>query len=191
MRWLNNGQLLIFISTPNYKWSIIKDLVASCQSFLTFIIFNIHSYNTIIRYILTSFIIFWGLYSCIFIASPISKRSLYGVPIRESNSGLPYSKPTHYHWATPYPNGATPKSYWATPHPYWATLHPNWATLHLMRRTLIEPHHTLTEPRRILIKPGSTLTEPRHTLIEPRRTLIDPRRTLIEPSCTLIEPRRT
>ncbi len=47
--WLNNGQLLIFVSPPNYKWSIIKGLVALCQSFLTFIIFNIHSYNTIIH----------------------------------------------------------------------------------------------------------------------------------------------
>ncbi len=47
--WLNNGQLLIFVSPPNYKWSIIKGLVALCQSFLTFIIYNIHSYNTIIH----------------------------------------------------------------------------------------------------------------------------------------------
>ncbi len=49
LRWLNNGQLLFFVSPPKYKWSIIKGLVALCQSFLIFIIFNIHSYNTIIH----------------------------------------------------------------------------------------------------------------------------------------------
>ncbi len=34
--------------------------------------------------------------SCIFIAVPLSKRRLPGMPRRESNSGLTYSKRTHY-----------------------------------------------------------------------------------------------
>ncbi len=54
--------------------------------------------------ILSSFINCRGPSSCIFIASPLIKRSLLGVPSRESNSGpsresnsgLPYSKPEYY-----------------------------------------------------------------------------------------------
>ncbi len=57
----------------------------------------IHTFiHTMQSSILLSFIIFRGPSSCIFIAFPLSKRSLLGVPSRESNSGLPYSKPTHY-----------------------------------------------------------------------------------------------
>ncbi len=43
---------------------------------------------------------------------------LPGLPSRESNSGLPYSKPTHYQlsYTTP-PDWATPRPNWATPHP--------------------------------------------------------------------------
>jgi hypothetical protein len=48
----------------------------------------------------SSFAIRRGPPSCIFIDASLSKRSLHGVPRREKNSGLPYSKPTHYHsWA--------------------------------------------------------------------------------------------
>ncbi len=48
----------LFLSIANFKWSIIKGLVALCHSFLTFIIFNIHSYNTVIH----SFILHHFLY---------------------------------------------------------------------------------------------------------------------------------
>jgi len=61
--------------------------------FSTFIIFNIHSYNTIIH----SFILQHLPRPYIFIGYTHRKRRLHGVPSRESNSGLPYSKPMHYH----------------------------------------------------------------------------------------------
>ncbi len=71
-----------------------------------------HIHNIPYTFIHHSFInIRWGpslfLHSC-----RLSGRNLHGVPSRDSNSGLPYIKPAHYHLshAAPY---------------LWATLHPN------------------------------------------------------------------
>ncbi len=77
----------------------LLSLVASYHSFYHLLILTF--IHTIQSYILSSFIICLGLSSCIFIASPL--RSLLGVASRESNSGQPYSKPTHYElsYATP------------------------------------------------------------------------------------------
>ncbi len=120
-----------------------KGLVARCHSFWNFIIifFNVHSYITITLH--SYFTIRRSLSSWILIASSLSKGSLHGMPNRESNSGLPYSKPTHYqlscaapYWAAPHPTDlrrillSCAASYWAAPHPlscaasYWAAPHP-------------------------------------------------------------------
>ncbi len=56
--------------------------------------FNIHSQNTIT--LRSSFTIPRGPSSWILIASSLSKGSLHGMPSRDLNSSLPYSKPTHY-----------------------------------------------------------------------------------------------
>jgi hypothetical protein len=63
--------------------------------FLIFIIFNNHSHSTIIH----SFILHHSprpvfLYPHRFFAQ--QEKNLHEVPSRESNSGLPYSKPTRY-----------------------------------------------------------------------------------------------
>ncbi len=67
----------------------------------------------------------------------LSGQNFHGVPSRDSNLGLPYSKPAHYHMrhAAPCLSHAAP--FWSTQHPseprctlIWATLHPVWATLH-------------------------------------------------------------
>ncbi len=72
----------------NYLRGIVRRF-GGIVPFLTFIIFNIHSYDTIIQtYILHP----WPSPSfCILIASPLSKRNLHGVSSRELNSGLPYA----------------------------------------------------------------------------------------------------
>jgi hypothetical protein len=66
----------------------------------------------------------------------LSKRNLPGVPSRDSNLGMPYSKPATTIWTTLHPSElrctltellCTPLSYAA---PFWATLNPNWETLH-------------------------------------------------------------
>ncbi len=74
---------------------ISKGLVALRHSFWNLLFFfNIHSYNTIT--LRSSFTIRRGPSSWILIASSLSKESLHGMPSRDSNPGLPYSKPTHY-----------------------------------------------------------------------------------------------
>ncbi len=85
------------------------------------------------------------VHSCFLIALR-SVEGLPGVPSRDSNSGLPYIKPTHYYLscAAPYLSCAAP-----------------WSEL---RHTLPELRRTLSELRR-------TLTELRRTLPELRRTL--------------------
>ncbi len=62
------------------------------------------------------------------IAGQLSGKNLLGAPSRESNPGLPYSKPTHYQLSYPTPSLSCAHPYWATLHPYWATPHPCWAT---------------------------------------------------------------
>jgi hypothetical protein len=140
----------------NQRFGGIMPLFFKHLLFLTFI-------RTIQSYILSSFISCQGL-SCIIIASPISKRSLHGVPSRESKLGLRHSKPMH----------SKPMHY------QLSHADPNWST-----RNLIEPCLTLIELRGTLIEPQGTLIEPGRTLIEPCRTLIEPCRTLIEPHRTL------
>ncbi len=66
-----------------------------------------------------------------FIACMLSGDNLPVVPSRESNSGLPYSKPTRCKLSHAAP-------YWATPH------HSE------PRRTITEPRRTITEPRRTI-----------------------------------------
>ncbi len=87
-----------------------KGLVALCHSFWNLLFFNIHSYNTIT--LRSSFAIRRGPSSWILIASSLSKGSLHGMPSRDSNSGLPYSKPS---CAASWLSCAA--SYWAAPHP--------------------------------------------------------------------------
>ncbi len=115
-----------------------------CHSFYHLLFLT--SIRTIQSYVLSSFVICRGPSSCIFIA-PLSKRSLLGVPSRESNSGLPYSKPTHYqlncaapYWTAPHPselrrtllNCAAP--YWTAPHPDWTAPHPTECVALLNKR---------------------------------------------------------
>ncbi len=113
-----------------------------------------------------------------FIASMLSGRHLPVVPSRESNSGLPYSKPTRYQLSHAAPC-------WATPHltePRRTLLShaaPFWATPHLTepRRTLLShaapfwatPH--LSEPRRTFLSHAAPYWATPH-LSEPRRTLL-------------------
>jgi hypothetical protein len=94
--------------------------------FLIFIIFNNHSHSTIIH----SFILHHSprpvfLYPHRFFAQ--QEKNLHEVPSRELNSGLPYSKPTRYNWATPHLNWATPHRNWATPR-RWRLSRPNSGT---------------------------------------------------------------
>ncbi len=82
----------------------------------------------------------------------LSRGISIGVPGRDLNLGLPYSRPTKYcrsyaapkselcHilselrrtqiWATQHPIWSTPHPIWSMPHPIWATPHPIWATQH-------------------------------------------------------------
>jgi hypothetical protein len=110
---------------------LIKGLVAVCHSFCLFFIFsNIHtiiqshSYNTFAEASLH-----------LLIACKLSGTDLPVVPSRESNSGLPSSKPTRYQQCHAAPlNSATPHHINSvTPH------HSNSAT----------PHHA-TMPRRTI-----------------------------------------
>ncbi len=74
-----------------------KGLVAWLRSFCLFCYFLVHtfiqshSYNTFIRRHPPRFL------SISPHRLPAQWENLPGVPSRESNSGLPYSKPTHYH----------------------------------------------------------------------------------------------
>ncbi len=90
----------------------------------------IHSLYSFIQYIYQS--PYAGASLHLLIAWKLSGKALPVVPSRESNSGLPYSKPTRYQLSHAAP-------YWATPHHKWATPHHKWAT----------PHHT--EPRRTIM----------------------------------------
>ncbi len=103
--------------------------------FLTFI-------HTIQSHIHSSFTIRRGPSSWILIASSLSKGSLHGMPSRDSNSGLPYSKPTHYQLSCAASSTELRRIltelrriltelrrilHWAAPHHNWAAPHPNWA----------------------------------------------------------------
>ena len=86
----------LFFSSSKIWWQF--------RSFWLFNSFNNHSNSTIIH----SFILHYSprhvfLYPHRFFAQ--REKNLHGVPNRESNSDLPYSKPTHYstNWATPLP----------------------------------------------------------------------------------------
>jgi hypothetical protein len=81
-----------------------------------FIIFNNHSHSTVIH----SFILHHSprpvfLYLHCFFTQ--LEKNLHGVPSRESNSGLPYSKPTHckLSYAAPRLNYTSPKLIYAAP----------------------------------------------------------------------------
>jgi hypothetical protein len=95
------------------------------------------------------------------IAGQLSGKNLPGV----SNSGLPYSKATHYQlsYAAPLLSFATP--YWATPHPYWSTAHP----IELRRTRLSNASSNWATPHPYWAMPH--LTELRRTLTDLRRTL--------------------
>ncbi len=119
--------------------------MAWCHSFcLFFIFYNIHTYIhtiTFIQYISPS--PFAEAFLHFFIASMLSGKHLPVVPSQESNSGLPYSKPTRYQLSHAAPLLSHAAPCWATPHhteprrtilshaaPYWGTPHHNWATPH-------------------------------------------------------------
>jgi hypothetical protein len=86
-----------------------KGLVAGCHSFcLLFIFYNIHTYIhsiTFIQYIYPSPFAEASLH--FFIACLLSGKDLPVVPSRESNSGLPYSKPTRYQLSNAAPYAIT------------------------------------------------------------------------------------
>jgi hypothetical protein len=136
--------------------------VALCHFLKTFIIFNIHSYNTIIH----SFI-------------------LHNLPVvlYLHRFSAQQEKPP---WGAEPGIKLGPAAQQADKLPFEPC-----RTLIEPSRSLIEPSRTLMEPRHTLIVPNRTLTEPRRTLIEPRRTLIEPCCTLIEPGRALTEPCRT
>jgi hypothetical protein len=146
--------------------------------FLTFIIFNIHLYSTIIH----SFILHhlpWPVFLYLHRFSDQQEKPPWGAnprielrPAIQQADALPI-EPCHT-LIEPNQSLIEPRHTLIEPH-----------------CTLIEPSHTLTEPCCILIEPCRTLIEPCRTLIEPGRTLIEPCRTLIEPGRTLIEPGRT
>jgi hypothetical protein len=153
----------LFLSVPPFTSGVYLKLWWHYATFLkTFIIFNIHSNNTIIHYfIIHPRPVFFYLHHF----SALQEKPPWGAepgiklgPAAQQADKLPFE-----------------------PH----------RTLIEPCRSLIEPSPTLIEPHHTLIVPNPTLTEPRYTLIEPRRTLIQPCCTLIEPGRTLIEPCRT
>jgi hypothetical protein len=101
-----------------------------------------------------------------FIASMLSGKHLPVVPSRESNSGLPYSKPTRYQLSHAAPSTEP-------------------------RRTPTEPRRTSTEPRRTPTEPRRTPTEPRRTKTEPRRTKLSHAAPQLSHAAPRTEPRRT
>jgi hypothetical protein len=60
--------------------------------FLIFVISNSYSYSTIIH----SFILHHSPRPAVLYPHRLFAYSLHGVPSRDSNYGMPYSKPTHY-----------------------------------------------------------------------------------------------
>ncbi len=134
-------------------YKFLKGLVAWCHSFVylwNVTVHTVHSFYNIYA-VNSSVAICWG-------SSPFRHRwPAHRVSSRESNSGLPYIKPTHYqlsyaapYWATPHPTelhrpcGPTPhptelrRTLRATPHPL-SYASPNWAMRHLtkLRRSLL------------------------------------------------------
>ncbi len=114
-------------------------MMARCLFIFHIFITFIHSI-TFIKYIDPS--PFAGVSLHLFIARKLSGKYLPVVPRRESNSCLPYSKPTCYQlsYAAPWTEPRRTITElrrtmnWATPHHNWATPHHNWAT----------PHHQLS-----------------------------------------------
>jgi hypothetical protein len=122
----------------------IKGLVAK---FLYICIFY-STYNhsiTFIQYIHPS--PFAEVHLHLLIAGQLSGKNLLGVPSRESNSGLPYSKPTHYQlsYSTPSLSCAAPLlSYTASLLSYAAPLLSYASPLRSFHATLSyisNPHH--------------------------------------------------
>ncbi len=150
------------IATKVYNTDVVS-LVVSCVSVHTCLkgqwkCLPMLAFATILVYFLLfieyvhSYIYSYKVYSCMLIAlRSVLEESLPGVPRRDSNSGLPYSKQKHTitlhrtltelrctltelhrtlkSYATPYQ---------ATPPPDWASPHPNE-----LRRALAELSHTL------------------------------------------------
>ncbi len=147
-------------------------------------LFTIHTF-------IQSFIhnIRWGpypyLHSC-----RLGGWNLHGVLSGDSNSGVPYSKPAHYHLSSAAPYWAVLHPSWATRHPNWATLHSNWATVHLNWATLhpSELRCTLTASQRTTIWAPLHPTELCCSLAELRCTLTELHFTLTELRCTLPAP---
>ncbi len=91
-----------------------KGLVAVCHSFCIYLSLDTFTQHSFIN-------IGWGPSPCLH-SCRLSGWILHGVPSRDSNSGLPYSKPARYqlsHTAL----------YWATLHPELSHTAPYWATL--------------------------------------------------------------
>ncbi len=138
----------LFLSVPPFTSGVYLKLWWHSATFLkTFIIFNIHSYNTIIH----SFILHHlprPVFLYLHRFSAQQEKPPWGAepgiklgPAAQQTDKLPFE-------------------------PLCTLIEP--------RRSLTEPSHTLMEPRHTLLVANCTLTEPRRTLIEPRRTLIEP-----------------
>jgi hypothetical protein len=82
-------RLYTFLSPSIFTILFIKGLVARCHSFLFIFTLIEQTYNIYIYYSESTTLV-------IFIASA-RWRASSGVPSRDSNSGLPYSKPTRYY----------------------------------------------------------------------------------------------
>jgi hypothetical protein len=164
----------IYIFQNGDFFYIFKGLVARCHPFCLFwylYITYIHSI-TFIKYVHSSVAISGGSSPSPHRWSALWEKHLWGAAIQESNSGLPYSKPSHHQLITPRPHPS-----WASPHPIWAKLHPSRATPHPNWNT---PHPSWATPH--------PLTELHNNLFELRRTLTDLRRTLFYIQCNTYEP---
>ncbi len=140
-------------------WWHDATLLVYFSYFITYIYSFIRSHS----YIHTS--PFAGASLHFFIACKLSGKNHPVVPSRESNSGLPYSKPTRYQLSNAAP-------YWVTPHhseqrrTILSNAAPCWAT----------PHHT--EQRRTIVSNAAPYwATPHHA--EQRRTITEQRRTIL------------
>jgi hypothetical protein len=89
---------------------------------------------------------------------PLGRGPPPGVPSRDSNSGLLYSKPMRYNLSHTAPYLSHTAPYLSHTAPFWATPHPT------------EPHRTLSEPHRTPLSHTAPSWATPHP--EPHRTLI-------------------
>ncbi len=107
---------------PAYQYFLSRIFLrfsSCCHSFYLFYLFQLHTFIiTFIQYIYDLSIGYPSIHQfhhCLF----AQRENLPGVPSRDSNSGMPYSRPAHYQLSY-----AAPLLSYAAP--YWATLHPDY-----------------------------------------------------------------